>query len=321
MTSPPTPAAMGPLAGLRVIELGGIGPGPHAAMVLADLGADVVRIDRPGGDNLPLPPGYVDATLRGRRSMILDLKIPDDHAILLDLIGVADVLMEGYRPGVAERLGIGPDICRERNPRLVYARITGWGQDGPRATQAGHDINYLSLTGVLHSIGASGERPVPPLNLIGDFGGGSMLALVGILAALVERATSGVGQVVDAAIVDGTTLISQMIWSFRGAGAWSDDRGTNLLDGGAPFYDTYECADARYVAVGALEPDFFAQLCAILGLDFGTDYDHSDPVNWPDQRRRLTRNLRAPDPRRLGRPLRRHRCLRHSRPDVRRSRP
>jgi alpha-methylacyl-CoA racemase len=277
----------GPLTGLRVVELGGIGPGPHAAMILADLGADVARVERPGISLFPLPPGARDPMLRGRRSVSLNLKVPAQQAALMRLIEAADVLIEGYRPGVAERLGVGPDVCLAANPRLVYARMTGWGQDGPRAQQAAHDINYLAVTGTLHAIGRAGERPVPPLNLVGDYGGGSMLMLVGILAALFERSRSGQGQVIDAAIVDGATLLAQLMWSWRGVGAWSDQRGVNLLDGGAPFYDTYECADGRYVAVGALEPHFFAALAAGLGWPPEAEYDHLNPAVWPELRSRL----------------------------------
>ncbi|MGH3951495.1 MAG: CaiB/BaiF CoA transferase family protein, partial [Pseudonocardiaceae bacterium] len=245
---PEQAAGQGPLIGLRVVELAGIGPGPHAAMQLADLGADVVRVERPGAD------GIGDATLRGRRRIQVDLREPAAVELVMDLVRHADVLLEGYRPGVTERLGLGPDTCLRRNPGLIYARMTGWGQTGPMAARAGHDINYISLTGALHAIGRAGERPVPPLNLVGDFGGGSMLLMVGVLAALWERSRSGEGQVVDAAMVDGAGLLSHMLWAKRGQGAWSDDRGTNLIDGGAPFYDTYECADGRYVAVGAIEP-------------------------------------------------------------------
>jgi alpha-methylacyl-CoA racemase len=266
---------------VRVVELGGIGPGPHAAMVLADLGADVVRVDRPNAFTFPVPAGVRDPMLRGRRSVAFDMKNDEERAQLLELIGVADVLIDPYRPGVAERLGIGPDECLTANPRLVYARMTGWGQDGPLAERAGHDINYISLTGGLHAIGRRGERPVPPLNLVGDFGGGSMLVLVGILASLVERQQSGRGQVVDAAMIDGATLLAQMMWSWRGVGVWSDERGVNLLDGGAPFYDTYECGDGRYVAVGALEPQFFAALITGLELDLPADLMHLEPANWP----------------------------------------
>jgi alpha-methylacyl-CoA racemase len=270
----------GPLAGLRVVELGGIGPGPHAAMVLADLGADVVRVERPSG-GLAVGDPDRDALLRNRRSVAADVKTPDGLALVLDLVERADVLIEVFRPGVAERLGIGPGACLARQPRLVYTRVTGWGQTGPWAEHAGHDLNYLALTGALHSFGRAGGPPVFPVNLVADFGGGSMLALVGILAALVERDRSGRGQVVDAAMVDGVGLLSQMLWSLRGQGLWSDRRGTNLLDGGAPFYDVYPCADGRYVAVGALEPQFYAALLAGLGLaDAGLPAQH-DRAGWP----------------------------------------
>jgi alpha-methylacyl-CoA racemase len=278
----------GPLTGLRVIELAGLGPAPHAAMMLADLGADVVRIDRPTAGFDPLQTGSADQLLRGRRSVALDLKAAADRERLLELVFAADVLLEGFRPGVAERLGAGPQECSAINPGLVYARMTGWGQDGPLARTAGHDINYLSLTGALHAIGRAGERPVPPLNLVGDFGGGSMLVLVGILAALFERSRSGRGQVVDAAMVDGASLLTQMIWSARGAGGWSDERGVNLLDGGCPYYDTYECADGRYVAVGALEPQFWTALLTGLQVDPAEFPDRLNPLVWNDIRRRFS---------------------------------
>ena len=255
----------GPLHGLRVVELAGIGPGPHAAMILGDLGADVVRVERPGkGGGVPV--GSRDSMLRNRRSVAADLKSDEGRELVLRLISKADVLIEGYRPGVTERLGLGPEDCAKVNERLIYGRMTGWGQTGPRAQQAGHDINYISLNGVLHAIGRKGERPVPPLNLAGDFGGGSMFLIVGILSALWERQTSGKGQVVDAAMVDGSSVLVQMMWSFRASGMWSDERGVNMLDTGAPFYDTYETADGKYVAVGAIEPQFYAQLLDGLGL-------------------------------------------------------
>src|ERR1700694_3207165 len=254
----------GPLQGLRVVELAGIGPGPHAAMILGDLGAEVVRIDRPSSSR-GTPKGNPDARLRNRRSVAANLKTDDGRELVLRLVAKADVLIEGYRPGVTERLGLGPEEGAKVNERLVYARMTGWGQTGPRSQQAGHDINYISLNGVLHSIGRAGERPVPPLNLVGDFGGGSMFLLVGILAALWERQISGKGQVVDAAMIDGSSVLSQMVWGMRANGLWTDERGTNMLDGGAPYYDTYTCADGRYVAVGPLEPQFYAELLA--GLD------------------------------------------------------
>ena len=272
----------GPLAGLRVVELAGLGPAPHAAMVLADLGADVVRIDRPAGRGLQLgSAGTSDAVLRGRRSVFADLKTEAGRDLVLDLVGCADVLVEGLRPGVTERLGVGPEPCLARNPRLIYGRITGWGQEGPRSAQVGHDINYIGLTGALHAVGRAGESPPPPLNLVGDFGGGSMLLLVGVLAALWERTRSGRGQVIDAAMVDGTALLTQMMHALRGMDAWTDNRASNLLDGGAPFYDTYRCADGRYVAVGALEPQFFAALLDGLGLDPETVGGQHDRARWP----------------------------------------
>ncbi|MGQ0718138.1 MAG: CaiB/BaiF CoA transferase family protein [Pseudonocardiales bacterium] len=277
----------GPLAGLRVIELAGIGPGPHAAMLLADLGADVVRVERPPG-GLQLAPRESDQMLRGRRSVALDLKDPTDRETLLRLVERADVLVEGLRAGVTERLGVGPADCHARNPRLVYARMTGWGQHGPLANRAGHDINYLALTGVLHAVGNAGGKPVPPLNLVGDFGGGSMFLVVGVLAALWERERSGAGQIVDAAMLDGVSVLAQMVWSLRASGLWSDERGRNLLDSGAPFYDTYACSDGRYVAVGALEPQFYADLLEGLGLS-GQDLPRQlDLTGWPVLRDRFT---------------------------------
>ncbi|WP_028926959.1 CaiB/BaiF CoA transferase family protein [Pseudonocardia acaciae] len=277
----------GPLTGLKVVELAGIGPGPHAAMVLADLGADVVRVERPSG-SLHLGDGR-DHLLRGRRSIAADLKSPAGRETVLRLVERADVLLEGLRPGVTERLGVGPSDCAARNPRLVYGRMTGWGQDGPLASRAGHDINYISLTGALHAIGTS-EKPVAPLNLVGDFGGGSMLLVVGILAALWERERSGQGQVVDAAMVDGASLLVQMVWSFLGQGGWRDERAANLLDGGAPFYDTYVCSDGGWVAVGALEPQFYAELLRGLGLDGSSEElpAQMDRSGWPVLRARFT---------------------------------
>ena len=267
MTSTPnvTSGKSGPLHAIRVIEFAGIGPGPHAAMLLSDLGADVVRVQRPG--QLPKPGKVGDALLRGRKVIEADLKNPADRETVLGLIAKADVLIEGFRPGVMERLGFGPDDLAEVNPGLVYGRMTGWGQDGPRADRAGHDINYISLTGLLHAVGRAGERPVPPLNLFGDFGGGSMFLVVGVLSALLERQVSGRGQVVDAAMVDGASLLGQMMWAFRATGMWSDVRGVNFLDSGAPYYDVYETSDGKYMAVGAIEPQFYAELLKGLGLD------------------------------------------------------
>lgn len=276
----------GLLSGLRVIELGGIGPGPHAAMLLSDLGADVVRIERPHGGLQITPPGTRDWLLRGRRSVAADLKNPDGLAVARELIDQADILIEGFRPGVAERLGIGPDECHRTNPRLIYGRMTGWGQSGPRAQQPGHDINYLALTGVLHAIGPS-EAPVPPLNLVGDFGGGSAYLVIGVLAALHERDRSGAGQVIDAAIVDGVTSLAQGTRAAAAAGTWTDAREQNLLDGGAPFYRTYRCADGGFVAVGALEPQFYEALLQGLGLTGESLPDQHDRAAWPRLRARF----------------------------------
>jgi alpha-methylacyl-CoA racemase len=271
----------GPLTGLRVIELAGIGPGPHAAMILGDLGADVVRIDRPGAAGS-------DPMLRNRRFVIADLKSDEGRALVLKLVAKADVLIEGYRPGVTERMGLGPEDCAKVNERLIYGRMTGWGQTGPRSKQAGHDINYISLNGVLHAIGRVNERPVPPLNLVGDFGGGSMFLLLGILSALFERQTSGKGQVVDAAMIDGSSVLVQMMWGMRALGLWTDERGTNMLDTGAPYYDTYECADGRYVSVGAIEPQFYAAMLAGLGLDPADLPAQNDRSRWPELRAKFT---------------------------------
>jgi alpha-methylacyl-CoA racemase len=281
----------GPLHGLRVVELAGIGPGPHAAMILGDLGADVVRVERPNAAG-----GAVkDAMLRNRRSVTADLRSDEGRELVRTLIAKADVLIEGYRPGVTERLGLGPEDCAKINDRLIYARMTGWGQSGPRALQAGHDINYISLNGVLRAIGRVNERPVPPLNLVGDFGGGSMFLLVGILSALYERQNSGRGQVVDAAMIDGSSVLIQMMWAMRASGLWFDERGTNMLDTGAPYYDTYECADGRYVAVGAIEPQFYAELLAGLGLDAADLPGQNDRSRWPELRAVFTETFGTAD--------------------------
>jgi alpha-methylacyl-CoA racemase len=277
---------VGPLAGMKVVEIASLGPGPFCAMVLADLGAEVTRVDRRDAAATQ-PLAGVDPLNRGRRSLALDLKHPDAAGVVLRLVEQADVLLEGFRPGVAERLGIGPEPCLERNPALVYGRVTGWGQEGPLAARAGHDIDYIALAGVLHSIGRPGEAPTPPLNLVGDFGGGGMLLALGVLAALWERSRSGRGQVVDAAMVDGSALLAAMIFGMRGAGVWSDRRGANWLDGGAPFYDCYPTADGGFMAVGALEPQFFAALLAGLGLDPGEMPDQYDPKTWGLLRERL----------------------------------
>ena len=278
----------GPLTGTRMVEIAGIGPGPFCAMMLADLGADIVRIDRAdkvtGGDPAT-PPG--DILNRGRRSIGLDLKHPDGVATALALIDDADALIEGFRPGVMERLGLGPDVCLERNPRLVYGRMTGWGQDGPLATVAGHDINYTALAGALGAIGRAGQPPTPPLNLVADFGGGGMVLALGISAALVERASSGKGQVVDAAMVDGVAVMMSIFHGMVGMGFWDEERGTNMLDSGAHWYDAYETADGEFVSIGPVEPQFYALLLDKLGLD-AAEYPHFDKSRWPDLKERFT---------------------------------
>jgi alpha-methylacyl-CoA racemase len=274
---------MGPLRGLRVVEVAGIGPGPFCAMLLADLGAEVLRVDRPLATRGPWPA----LLTRGRRSVAVDLKHPDGAALVLDLVAAADALLEGFRPGVAERLGIGPDACLARNPRLVYGRVTGWGQDGPWRSAAGHDIDYIALAGALHPIGPAGGAPVPPLNLLGDYGGGGMLLALGMVAALLEAARSGQGQVVDAAMVDGAALLTTQVHELRALGLWRDERGANLLDGGAPFYAVYQTADGGYLAVGALEPEFFAELVARVGLDPADVPAQLDRDSWPALRARL----------------------------------
>jgi alpha-methylacyl-CoA racemase len=278
----------GPLAGTKMVEIAGIGPGPFCAMMLADLGADIVRIDRAdkvtGGDPAN-PPG--DILNRGRRSIGLDLKQPDGVATALALIDDADALIEGFRPGVMERLGLGPEVCLERNPRLVYGRMTGWGQDGPLAQVAGHDINYLSIAGALGAIGRAGQPPTPPLNLVADFGGGGMVLALGISAALVERATSGKGQVVDAAMVDGVAVMMSIFHGMVGMGFWDEERGTNMLDSGAHWYDAYETADGEFISVGPVEPQFYALLLDKLGLD-AAEYPHFDKSRWPELKVRFT---------------------------------
>ncbi len=285
---------MGPLNGLRIIEVAGIGPGPFAAMMLSDMGADVIRVDRSanamGGDP-DAPPA--DIFNRGRRSIAVDLKSPDGVAVLLDLVEHADALIEGFRPGVAERLGFGPDECARRNPRLVFGRMTGWGQEGPYAPTAGHDINYIALAGVLAHLGRADEKPTPPINLVGDFGGGGMLLAFGVVCALLEAQRSGRGQVVDAAMVDGSALLMTMMWGFKAMGIWSDERGTNMLDTAAHFYDTYECADGEFVSIGSIEPQFYLQLLEHTGLDriyeeLGEELPHQmDSARWPELKARL----------------------------------
>ncbi|WP_326701052.1 CoA transferase [Streptomyces sp. NBC_01754] len=276
-------APYGPLTGVRVVELAGIGPGPFAAMLLADLGADVVRVDRPGGPGLGIDPAY-DLTNRNKRSVLLDLKAEGGAARVLDLVARADILIEGYRPGVAERLGVGPGTCLERNPRLVYGRMTGWGQDGPLADRAGHDIAYIALSGTLSMIGEPDEPPTLPANLLGDYAGGSLYLTVGVLAALqYARTPGGTGQVVDAAVVDGSAHLATMIHGMLAAGGWQDRRGSNLLDGGCPFYGCYETSDGGYMAVGPLEARFYEEFATLLGLGEAAAA-RDDPGRWPELR-------------------------------------
>lgn len=290
MTTARTPGH-GPLTGVRVVELAGIGPGPFAVMLLADLGADVVRVDRPGGPGLAIDPAY-DVTNRNKRSVVVDLKAPDGPDRVLDLVARADILVEGYRPGVAERLGVGPGDCHARNPRLVYGRMTGWGQDGPLAQRAGHDIAYIAPTGALGMIGRPDEPPAVPANLLGDYAGGSLYLVVGVLAALHHARASGTGQVVDAAIVDGTAHLATMIHGMLAAGGWQDRRGANLLDGGCPYYGTYETADGRYMAVGALEPQFYAEFLALLGVE-DQEGARKDVARWGELREQVATRFKS----------------------------
>ncbi len=286
--------AAGPLAGLRIVEMAGIGPVPFCGMLLADLGAEIVIVDRPphGAARDITAPGWAgDVTRRGRRSVAIDVKHPEGAATVLRLAAHADVLLEGFRPGVMERLGLGPEVVRSRNGRLVYGRMTGWGQDGPLAQRAGHDITYIALTGTLAAIGRPGAPPAPPLNLIGDYGGGAMLLAVGVLAALVERGVCERGQVVDAAMVDGAALLMAPFFGMLAGGRWRGERGANLLDGGAPFYDTYACADGRFLAVGPLEPEFLRVFLAAIGLDATLADKHRDPGGWPVLRAAIAARL------------------------------
>jgi alpha-methylacyl-CoA racemase len=283
---------LGPLAGLKVVELVGLAPAPFAATVLADYGAEVVRVDRvKAGLDVPVFPR--DPLSRSRRWIGVDTKSAAGRDIVLRMVDDADVLIEGYRPGVTERLGLGPADCLSRNPRLVYGRITGWGQDGPLAQTAGHDINYISVSGALEPIGRPGERPVPPLNLLGDFGGGGMLLAMGVLAALVERSVSGQGQVVDASMVEGSALLTAGMHGLRNIGLWQRGRGANMLDGGAPFYDTYETSDGRYVAVGAIEERFWTALLKVLEIDPATVAGRLDPERWEAVREVLAAVIRT----------------------------
>jgi alpha-methylacyl-CoA racemase len=279
---------MGPLNGIRILEIAGIGPGPFAAMLLADLGAEVLRVDR--AQNVRENPQDVPADIlnRGRRSVGFDLKNPEAREALLRMVEGADALIEGFRPGVMERLGIGPEVCLERNPRLLYGRMTGFGQDGPMAHAAGHDINYIAMSGALHSIGHKGGRPVPPLNLVGDFGGGGLMLAFGIVCGIVERARSGKGQVIDAAMVDGSATLMGFIFGLQAMGGWNDERGTNILDTAAHFYDTYETSDGKYVSIGSIEPQFYAELLEKTGLGGEDLPQQMDKSGWDSLKERLT---------------------------------
>jgi alpha-methylacyl-CoA racemase len=283
----------GPLAGLKVIEMAGLGPAPFCAMMLADMGADVLRIERPNAAAVTGVAGRHDVLARNRRALALDLKRPVAIDTVLRLAEGADALIEGFRPGVMERLGLGPEACLARNPRLVYGRMTGWGQHGPLARAPGHDINYIAISGALHAIGLPGQPPVVPLNYIGDFGGGGMMLAFGVLCALLQARDSGQGQVVDAAMTDGAALLSAMMYGMKAAGAWSNRRGENMLDGGAHFYGAYACADGRHVAVGALEPQFYARLLELTGIDDPAFRDQHDAKAWPLLKQRLAEVFRS----------------------------
>ncbi len=278
---------MGPLQGIRIVEFAGIGPGPLAGTFLGDMGADVIRIDRPGGNAAP------GAGSRSRRSVVLNLKDTRAVEIALKLIENADGLYEPYRPGVMERLGLGPEVCLARNPRLVYGRMTGWGQDGPLASAAGHDINYIAITGALHAIGGRDTGPIPPLNLVGDFGGGTMLLAFGMVCGLLEAARSGQGQVVDTAMIDGASMLMAMLYGMKDMGRWTNTRGDNLLDGGAHFYGCYECSDGEWIALGSIEPQFYALLRETLGLDDPAFDAQHDKSAWPDLKAKLAARFRT----------------------------
>jgi alpha-methylacyl-CoA racemase len=279
----------GPLHGLRIVELAGIGPVPFAGMMLADHGAEVIRVERPGA-----APNPGDPLLRSRKSVTLDLKSAEGVAELHALCQSADGLIEGFRPGVMERLGLGPDTLLGDNPKLVYGRMTGWGQDGPLAHKAGHDINFIAISGTLGALGRAGDKPTPPINLVGDFGGGGMLLAFGMVSALLAVKSGGPGQVVDCAMTDGSALLMAMMWGFRAQGRWTDQRGTNVIDTGAPFYDTFETADGLFVAVGAIEPLFYAELRRVLGIAGDARFDAQfDPKQWPAQKAELTRLFKA----------------------------
>ncbi|HWA29548.1 MAG TPA: CaiB/BaiF CoA-transferase family protein [Rhizomicrobium sp.] len=274
---------MGPLAGIRIVEFAGIGPGPFAAMLFADMGADVIRIDRKGGR----APSQMEIYLRGRKTVALDLKKPEAVEAALKLIDKADALIEGFRPGVMERLGIGPDVCLKRNPKLVYGRMTGWGQTGPLAPAAGHDINYIALSGALHAMGNTGQKPVPPLNLVGDFGGGALYLAFGVACGIIEAMRSGKGQVIDAAMTDGAASLMTMFYGMSASGFWQDQRGSNMLDSGAHFYDTYETKDGKFVAIGSIEPQFYKELMEKTGINDPAFTAQMDRGAWPALKEKL----------------------------------
>ena len=285
---------MGPLTGLKVVEMAGIGPGPMCAMLLADLGAQVLRIDRtvPSGLGTPRPPKS-NVLLRGREIIALDLKNKAAVDLTLSLIADADMLIEGFRPGVMERLGLGPDVCLARNPKLIYGRVTGWGQDGPMAMAAGHDIDYIAITGALHAIGRAGQKPVPPLNLVGDFGGGALYLAFGMMAAWYEMKRSGQGQVVDTAMVDGAANLMASAFGGLGGGIWTDERESNITDGGSPFYDVYECADGKYIACGPIEAKFYAEFLTRIGFDPEKMPPQHDRKHWPETKARIAAAIRT----------------------------
>ena len=283
--------APAPLAGLRILEMAGIGPGPFCGMMLADHGAEVIRIERPGGGN-GITDDVRDPLLRSRRTIALDLKKPEAIAAVRRIAATCDGLIEGYRPGVMERLGLGPDVLIGDNPRLVFGRMTGWGQTGPLANEPGHDIDYIAISGTLHALGEAGRKPSAPINLAADFGGGGMMLAFGMLAAILQAQATGIGQIVDCAMTDGSAVLTTMIWGFRGQGRWSDQRGTNLLDGGAHFYDTYETADGKWIAVGAIEPQFYAALRGVMGLDAAEWDAQFAPAMWPRLKQELAYRLR-----------------------------
>ncbi len=280
----------GPLAGVRIIEIAGIGPGPFCGMMLADHGAEVIRVERPGGPKAgPDTRASKDPLVRSRKTIVVDMKKPEGVAVVRDLCRTADGLIEGFRPGVMERLGLGPDVLLADNPRLVYGRMTGWGQEGPLAQAAGHDINYIALAGNLHGYGRAGDKPTPPINAVGDFGGGGMMMAFAMLAGILSAKRTGQGQVIDCAMVDGAALISALTWSLSSAGMWQDERGVNLLDSGAPFYDSYRTADDKFVAIGALEPQFFDLLCGAIGADAAV----FRALSWAEMRDRFTTIFRS----------------------------